>query len=662
MPGKHKQPAWLSEPFVLTTVSEGYQFAQRCGRPGIQDAPCPEYRWDTFRELFSGKKMREFASKGITVFLSFSFFRTCSTAAEAAERELTRQAFRYCRKLGLRTAVYISDTLNPETIKAEYPDVESWAMRTGLGLPVYYSDEWWRLRACRINPKWKAFIKEHLRVAVKEFGVDMIHFDNFAWFGEPDRDCHCDVCVVEFRRFLDRRYTARQRRDRFGFSDVSAVIPPHRLPGWKPPWRARDPLHQDWLEFRCEGLAATYHEFADYIRALNPETAVELNPTGITGYNTARGNGVDHDRLLRWGDVFWSEEHTYAHVDEEGRLLSSIRSHKLARATNNKLLNYTNRILPLAEAMAFGNGGLGCVGPNPSEDTRRYIQFFHKHFRRIYAAPVSTARVALWRGSRALMLDDFTPHRVAVLVEQALIQGHRVYDLLLDSDLDRLKDYRAVIVPGMHVFEDKNEARLKAYLAAGGGLVLIEACGVLDERLRRRRKPAFAAELGLRGDCPEAPAERQFLTLPGGGRIACLPQVRCRRHPVNGVSDQDKVYGGLWKHWYQPDNAEEILDAVRWAAGEEPEIEILAPETVVMEVVRPRGGRCVAIHLINYQPDQPPGSIVVRIRPRLIKPLREATLLSPDRPGVRRLEIHRESGVCHFQVEGLKTYDVVLLT
>jgi hypothetical protein len=110
-----------------------------------------------------------------------------------------------------------------------------------------------------------------------------------------------------------------------------------------------------------------------------------------------------------------------------------------------------------------------------------------------------------------------------------------------------------------------------------------------------------------------------------------------------------------------PDNADEILQAVRWAAREEPELEVLAPETVVVEAVRPRGGRCVAIHLINYQPQRPAGTIVVRMRPTLIARPRRVAILSPDRSRPVALPLQREDGAWSFTVHGHTRYDVALV-
>lgn len=679
-------PCWLAEPFVLAGPgSEGWVFGQRCGRPGIQEHPGPDYSWDAFQALFTEGRAKEMAAAGATAFVGFSFFRTFSAQAEAAERALTRRFVRFCRKHGVRTAVYISDTLNPETLRSDYPDIDAWAMRNAAGEPVCYGDEYWRLRACRNNPNWRAFITKQLRTAILDFRVDMIHFDNFVWLSEPDADCHCSVCAGKFREFLATRYTTRQRRERFGFSALEQVAPPYYPTGqhvgvfrdvlengwdfladkagspvgWQPPYRILDPLQQDWLEFRCASLAEAYAEFADFIRKLNPGVAIELNPTGINGTNNARSLGVDHDRLLRHGHFFWSEEATRAHYTQDGRLLSSIRSHRLARATDNKLLNVNQDPLALAEAMAFGNGCLGLpIAEKP--ENQRYIQFFHRHFRELYAAPKSAARVALWRGSQSLLLDNFGPHRAAVLCEQALIQGRRPYDLLLDQDLAQLGRYRAVMVPCMAIFTPENEARLRKYVANGGSLVLLEESGFRDARLRWRREPAFARELGLTGDYPKPPVQRCLVELPGGGRIAWLPEAQCRRYPRD-VTNYEKLFGGHARHWFVPDNAAEILAALAWAASEPPEIDLNGPDTVIMETTRPAAGG-VAVHLLNYRPDTRPGTLVVHVRPTLIAAPRQALLRSPDRKRPVRLALRQETDGFSFHIPDLQLYDVVQLT
>ena len=115
-----------------------------------------------------------------------------------------------------------------------------------------------------------------------------------------------------------------------------------------------DPAIQEWVDFRCQVMADALRQMAEYARSLNPEVAIEINPHGITGGNRAWEAAIDHPRLLTSTDVFWTEEPNPAQYLPDGRLVSKIRSYKLARAFKNILLAYiADSEVAMAEGLAF---------------------------------------------------------------------------------------------------------------------------------------------------------------------------------------------------------------------------------------------------------------------------------------------------------------------
>jgi len=84
-----------------------------------------------------------------------------------------------------------------------------------------------------------------------------------------------------FREYLEKKYKPKDREVRIGFEDVSLVRPP-RVAN-RPMGPVRDPLVQEWIEFRVEVLSKFFRELSGHIRSLNPETIVEFNPHGIWG-------------------------------------------------------------------------------------------------------------------------------------------------------------------------------------------------------------------------------------------------------------------------------------------------------------------------------------------------------------------------------------------
>ena len=79
---------------------------------------------------------------------------------------------------------------------------------------------------------------------------------------------------------------------------------------------------------------------SDYAASLNPEVALETNPEGIDGENRTWVAGIDHSSILKYTKALWSEEEEIIGLHPDGRLVSRIRSYKLARACSNILMTY----------------------------------------------------------------------------------------------------------------------------------------------------------------------------------------------------------------------------------------------------------------------------------------------------------------------------------
>ncbi len=130
---------------------------------------------------------------------------------------------------------------------------------------------------------------------------------------------------------------------------------------------------------------------------------MEINPGGLNGENHAWLAGVDHSRLLKFTECFWSEEANPQAFHSDGRLVSKIRSYKLARAYNNVVLtsDLANHPVALGETLAF-NQTIGSIGLDEIlPATEKYIDFYRKN-RGLYLESEDVAPVALFRSYASL--------------------------------------------------------------------------------------------------------------------------------------------------------------------------------------------------------------------------------------------------------------------
>ena len=177
------------------------------------------------------------------------------------------------------------------------------------------------------------------------------------------------------------------------------------------------------------------NKWLDTRKSLNPEVAIEINPGGIDGQNRPWTSAVDHARILKFTECFWSEEDDMPAYLPDGRLISKIRTYKLARTYKNVLLTYTaDNSVALAEGLAF-NQTPGFVGSNPLQpETLRYIDFYRKH-QGMYLGSEDITPVAVFRSYASLTYNNASTQLSAILIEQALIQSRIPFALIFDEHL-----------------------------------------------------------------------------------------------------------------------------------------------------------------------------------------------------------------------------------
>ena len=266
-------------------------------------------------------------------------------------------------------------------------------------------------------------------------------------------------------------------------------------PEWNPQNRPEkleiifDPAIQEWIDFRCQYMSDALGQLASYAKSLNPEVAIECNPHGITGGNRAWEAGLDHARFLKHTEVFWTEESNVPGLKPDGRLISKIRSYKLARAFDNILLAYTSsQELATAECLAF-NQTIGYAGNDPlTPGMRKYIAFYRKN-RDLYQGAKDASTVALLRSYASITYNHARCQLSAILAEQALIQARIPFDLVFDAHLANLAKYRALVLPESECLSDAQLASIRRFAEKGGGLVVIGRSGLYDQWRRVRVQP-----------------------------------------------------------------------------------------------------------------------------------------------------------------------------
>jgi Beta-galactosidase/Beta-galactosidase trimerisation domain len=621
--------------------------------------------------------IRQLKEQGVEVFHTH-FYKGFGMAAEMPEMLETKRAAEIAHRYGMKVDTYLQwNTMMYETFFAEQPNAKDWIQRDASGQPIlltYGYQQSFRYRPCFSNQEYLAYLKKLVRFAVEEVKTDFIHFDNFDLNPEPD-SCHSPSCVNGFRKYLKARYTPEKLRQRFGFENVDHVNPPQ----WNrnnPPEKMAiifDPAIQEWIDFRCQVMADALRQMAEYAKSLNPEVAIEINPHGITGGNRAWMNAIDHSRLLTSTDAYVTEEQNFAaYFPEDGRLVSKIRSYKLARAYGNVLMTQSPSAIATAEKLAF-NQTIGTAGSGRFPTGRlssfmlEYLEFYRKH-REFYTGTHDLATVGVLRSYPSITYHNARAQLSAILAEQALIQSRIPFHLIFDEPLPDLSNLKVLILPDSECLSDAHIAKIRSFVEGGGGLIATGQSGLYDEWRRLRVEPGLkdladgqpsASAYEERVGALEIASGLPVRKLVGKGRVVYFPGI-----PFDGPLPQMEPYFTIDnRFWKRPANWEELISEIRWAANAEMPAEVSGPEFLAANLTGQPEKRRQMLHLVNFGAAHSPAISGVDVVWNLPADATAKTvsLLSPERTTPVDLVFRQRLRAVSMTVPEIKTYAVLVI-
>jgi len=651
------RPEWVKRGVVAASSMESLSFVLRRGGQSVE----AEREWLQDR---SEEAIRSFKEHGINL-LVLNLHKGAGLKAEAADIEPTRKAVQIAHKYGIKVVGYVGASIFYETLQREEPQARDWIQVDEFGRPIYYTGEQtFRYMACRNNPGYQEFTRKVIRAGIKDVGLDGLHFDQMRAHAEPI-SCRCRYCREQFREFVRKRYAGERMRLRFGFPELHEIAPPPyglvegpvRFP------ELRNPVMQEWALFRAESQAQRFHEIEEYIHELNPSAFFQGNPTMHPDANVGFIYGVDQGKMLDIGAMLWCEDGNQAAWTPDGRLITKARSYKVIRAMGNSLLNWIeferyggSSELRAAEALAYGDRNLGVVAGGdvgvmqPRPGVQRLIDFFWSRAKQL-TGTVEVADIGVLRSFASI---EFNPSRSlasTMLFEQSLIQSRLPFAMVFDRHLRDLKRYKVLVLAEQDALSDEQLSLIRAFVKEGGGLVATGNTSVLTEWRTRRTRLGLADLFGF--DLPGAkPVRRTW----GKGRVAYIPQVR----PTIAPPPPQMNYSFTNRYWKLPVNHEELLAAVKWAAGEKLSVSVYGPPPLTAELVRQPADNSYLLHLLNFDGAKPAENIRIDFPVPAGYKLREVLLDNPDGNGAHALAFKSAGNIASLVVPKLRLYGLVV--
>jgi hypothetical protein len=643
-------PKWIQQGFADAGAShEPWIFQVR--RNGEE---FNQWQKETYDYQLSEPYIKALAESGITVF-HVGCYKGFGFKAEKEYMDRVAKAVAIAHKYGMKADTYVQwNTMAYETFFSEVPEAKTniWYQIDANGKPLlltYSYQQSWRYRPCFNSDDYMNYFKEKIiRYVVQTVKTDFIHFDNFDFNYPPSADFN-PATIAAFRKYLKDKYPPEKRIERFGFEDVSYVMPPmwnDENPAEKM-LTINDPGIQEWVDFRCWTLTSRLAECARFVRALNKEIVIEVNPHGLVGSNRAWEAGINHPDLMQYTNVIWTEDDNNPRW-ENGVAIGKFRHFKLGRTTGNFIMTYCGKPQDFAENLAL-NRTIGFLGTEiPSGVSKKYLSFWSAN-KDLYINMTGAEKVAVLRSYPSMAYNNMETQVAVNMAEQALQQRQIPFDIIFDQQLGKLKKYSVIVLADQESLTDETVVILKKFVREGGGIVLTGNTGTFDG-WRRLRKVSFRKELLYERESLSAkkpgegtdPASFNY----GKGRVIYLPSL---------IQPQGEVKLGMESVWRMPENANEFISAIYGAAMKPLPLKVTAPEWIGVSHDT-RENREI-IHLFNYKNSPCKEGITLEF----IGKVKNAWAVSPDFEGKKTLPIVNDGVLTKLSINDLDVYDIIVL-
>jgi hypothetical protein len=320
----------------------------------------------------------------------------------------------------------------------------------------------------------------------------------------------------------------------------------------------------------------------------------------------------------------------------------------------------------LAFGQTIGDAGGGIISP----EMVKYISFYKKN-RDLYIGTKDVASVAVFRSYPSITYHNSRAGLSAILVEQALIQAKVPFHLIFDEQLKHLSPVtcKVLILPDSECLSDEQLARIRRYVAAGGGLIATEQAGLYDQWRRLRVEP------GLQGlidnQAPAEPYQEQvkMATVTAGpptrkeigrGRVVYFSGIEFDG-PLPPAEPYFNIGPAFWK---RPKNWKELVDCVSWAARGDIPLQVTGPDFLGVNLVEQAEKRRRMVHLVNYNVEKTPSIQDIEVQCAMPegKPASAVRLYSADSDNYKTLDFRMHGLMAVFTVPKLETYCMVVVS
>ena len=396
------------------------------------------------------------------------FFGECAAAA---------------KKRGMRVVARMSPDLNWEDALEFHPE---WAMRHADG-SVQFSGEDPRLfRTCMFSSYMDDYVPAVMREVNSLYDVDCFYTNGWPPIGSLP-DCHCAIC---------------------------SKLPSSSTPAY---WKVfNDRVLELWQKYDAIAKEKKHDSFYFANLGGNVRCGPNLDRLGKAAvWFQADNQGRTYDDPTIWG---CSLQGRVCHAVMEGRFATNVTA-----AYSTGVVRWRNSAKNPAEANMWLNETLASgmalyyhfIGSEAGfgEDRRwqkvgaGYFQWAAKCDRHLkprrslanIGVVIGQSTQLLYPGPATVRSHNYMRESTHGIYE-ALLSGRFAFDFVHEDrlDLERLRKYRALLLPNVAMLSDRQCEQIRAYVHSGGSIMASFETSLYDENLKQRADFGLADLLGIR--------------------------------------------------------------------------------------------------------------------------------------------------------------------
>jgi hypothetical protein len=392
---------------------------------------------------------------------------------------------------------------------------------------------------CPLNPNYRKFWFDRVKKHIDETNIDGIMIDEVCY--HSIKSCGCEYCRAKFTQ--DTGLTLPIGENVELINNKSSL------------------LHKVWMDWRQKEMGDWWIEFRKYVLKDRPNFC-------IMGYVCELGILSDFDfqfaydlfAMARGNDFVGTEIMSPNVMDNYRYVLATRRLYNLFREEYNSPVwglvyhQFDEYLAYFGWAMnnMLGQATWDCYPIAHRPNTPNFLQWRENMDKRL-SKQIAQIAIIFSVNSR-----NFSPFKVpghdALGISQVLSDNHIPHRFLTEISLEnveRLKDFRLVILPNNCCMSDRSIATVREYVNRGGTVLLTGNTGLLDGYGMPRAKWGFADMMNCDISPNAAWPEGTKLVASDGNAAALYSQPLLQIAPgpkpveilLNAVSNDGKVLG-----------------------------------------------------------------------------------------------------------------------